>query len=405
MTKLYLYDDAKAREFEPFALTRPVSELRAGAEIIRARWERVAGITAHGFIGASQLINFEEAGAPPATSLNDTIPPGSLIANSRCVVALDAALDDNSASFSCDGVLCAVRTARPIAASELGDGTVQLEELADDSMVAVVNGRWLQDVWAPIGTLADQLADDIPVMAAQLHARSIQDATVMGNHGVYCEPDSVIEPFVLLDASSGPILIRRGATISSFTRIVGPTYIGRDSMIVGDAVRACSIGDVCKVRGEIAGSVMLSHSNKGHTGFIGSSYVGKWVNLGAGTTTSNLKNTYGPVQLWTPSGMRNTGLQFLGSLIGDHAKTGIGLMLTTGTVIGAGANIYGARGVPKRVPPFAWGDSEPYGRYAIDKFVEVAERMMARRHVELGDKARRQLADCYVASAEAAARS
>jgi len=157
---------------------------------------------------------------------------------------------------------------------------------------------------------------------------------------------------------------------------------------------------VCKVRGEISGSLVLGHSNKGHTGFVGSSYIGKWVNLGAGTTTSNLKNTYGPVQMWTPSGMRDTGLQFLGSLIGDHAKTGIGLMLTTGAVIGAGANIFGAGGALKRVPPFAWGDGEPYARYGLEKFVEVAERMMARRHVELGDKARRQLVDSYAASAE-----
>ena len=68
---------------------------------------------------------------------------------------------------------------------------------------------------------------------------------------------------------------------------------------------------------------------KGHEGFVGHSYLGRWVNLGAGTTTSNLKNTYGSVALWTPDGVRDTGLQFLGTLFGDHAKTGIGLTLTT----------------------------------------------------------------------------
>jgi hypothetical protein len=116
------------------------------------------------------------------------------------------------------------------------------------------------------------------------------------------------------------------------------------------------------------------------------------VNLGAGTTTSNLKNTYGTVQLWTPSGVRDTGLQFLGTILGDHAKTGIGTMLTTGSVIGAGANVYGSAMPPKHVPPFAWGEGEPYGTYAPDKFLAVAERVMRRRNVELSERQRRQLA-------------
>ena len=123
--------------------------------------------------------------------------------------------------------------------------------------------------------------------------------------------------------------------------------------------------------------------------------MGRWVNLGAGTITSNLKNTYGPVSVWTPRGMRDTGMQFLGTLFGDHAKTGIGTCLTTGTVLGAGANVYGAQTPPKAVPPFAWGTALPYQVYRLDKFLEVADRMMARRHVTLTDRARKQLAESH----------
>jgi hypothetical protein len=119
------------------------------------------------------------------------------------------------------------------------------------------------------------------------------------------------------------------------------------------------------------------------------------VNLGAGTITSNLKNTYGPVQLWTVRGEVDTGLQFLGTIFGDHAKTGIGATLSTGTVIGAAANIFGARMSPRCVPPFAWGEQEPYDTYALDKFLQVTRRMMARRHVELSDRAARQLATAF----------
>jgi hypothetical protein len=140
----------------------------------------------------------------------------------------------------------------------------------------------------------------------------------------------------------------------------------------------------------LSNTIVLGHSNKGHDGFVGHSYLGRWVNLGAGTITSNLKNTYGSVSIWTPDGVRDTGMQFLGTLFGDHAKTGIGLCLTTGTVLGAGVNVYGEM-PPKVVAPFAWGGAAPYETYRVDKFLEAAERMMSRRHVELSDRARRHL--------------
>jgi UDP-N-acetylglucosamine diphosphorylase/glucosamine-1-phosphate N-acetyltransferase len=399
--RLYLFDDARARPFEPFALTRPVSELRAGAEIIRGRWERISGTKAYGFIASAHLNDFDEAGAAPSVSTEATIPAGSVIANSRFVPSLAGAVDDTSPSYSCDGVVCAVQVRQSIEMSELAAGNVELQSLvAPGSSSTDLRGRWVNEVWDLLGQLSDQLAEDIPVMGASLAGGVVENATVIGSHKVYIEMGASIEPFVVLDASAGPILIRRGASIASFTRIVGPCYIGENSIIVGDAIRACSIGDVCKVRGEISGSIMLGHSNKGHTGFVGSSYVGRWVNFGAGTTTSNLKNTYGHVQISTRHGLRDTGLQFLGSLVGDHAKTAIGTMLTTGCVVGAGANIFGASTSPKRIPAFAWGGGEPYERFELDKFLEVATRMMERRHVSLSDRERKQLAAAYAVSAE-----
>jgi UDP-N-acetylglucosamine diphosphorylase/glucosamine-1-phosphate N-acetyltransferase len=316
------------------------------------------------------------------------------------VPALSGEIDDKSFSFGCNGAVCAVKLRESIDMSALANGSVTLDTLAGSGEKHVdLAGRWLNDVWDLVGQLNDQLLEDIPIMGALLSGGAVENATVIGSHKVYLEMGASIEPYVVLDASAGPILIRRGASIASFTRIVGPCYIGENSIIVGDAIRACSIGDVCKIRGEISGSIVLGHSNKGHTGFVGSSYVGRWVNFGAGTTTSNLKNTYGSVQISTETGLRDTGLQFLGSLVGDHAKTGIGTMLTTGCVVGTGANVFGATTSPKRIPPFAWGDTEPYDRYQLDKFLEVAERMMERRHVTLSDRAKRQLTAAYNVSA------
>jgi UDP-N-acetylglucosamine diphosphorylase/glucosamine-1-phosphate N-acetyltransferase len=402
---LYLYDDARARTFEPFVLTRPVSELMAGAMIIRERWELATGLRAAGFIGASHLAHFDEAKAPHAVPNDAEIPAGSVIANSRFVAAIgtdlgSAAVGEGPIGFHAGDQLCAVTVDTPIRAADLADGSGALESIAGGSRDTRrrITGRWLDNVWDPIDQLPLQLASDIRELASKLQVSGGANATVLGSSGVYCETGAHIEPFVVLDATAGPILICKGATISSFTRIVGPCYIGENTIVVGDAIRSCSIGDTCKVRGEISNSIMLGHSNKGHTGFVGHSYLGRWVNLGAVTTTSNLKNTYGTVQIQTPEGLRDTGCQFLGTLFGDHVKTGIGTMLTTGSVLSAGANVYGGRVSSKFVPPFAWGDGEPYGTFDLEKFLQVAERMMARRHVELSESGKQQLTDAFYKS-------
>lgn len=394
MSALYFYDDARARQFEPFALTRPGSELRAGASLVRKRWERATSLPSAGFISSAHLAQFEEGKAPPAVATKSEIPAGSIIVNTRCVIPLDLAVDPFDL-LMCEGSACAVRLARSLPASHFADGSIDLGAIQTSLGGRKISGRWINEVWDFIATLPEQLAEDIPRRAKSLEATALTDATVIGSVGVFIEEGARIGPHVVLDATAGPILIRKGTMVAPFTHLLGPVAIGRDSQILGGRITASSIGDHCKVRGELSNSIILGHSNKGHEGFVGHSYVGRWVNLGALTTTSNLKNTYGPVQLWTPSGVRTTGQQFLGTLFGDHVKTGIGTMLGTGTVIGAGANVFGASTPPKVVPPFAWGIAEPYETYDVTRFLVVAERAMARRQVELGDKARKQLAEAH----------
>jgi len=394
MSALYFYDDSRARQFEPFALTRPVSELRAGTSLIRTRWEKATGLPSAGFVGSPHLAHFEEGNAPPAVAPKSEIPAGSIVVNTRCLIPLDSKLDRFDL-LMCEGMTCAVRLARSMPASQFADGSVDLGSIQTSLGGKKIKGSWINEIWDFIGSLTEQLIEDIPRRAASLELRTPVDTTIVGKEKVFIEEGADIGPHVVLDASAGPILIRRGAAIAPFTHLIGPVAIGRDSQILGDRVGSSSIGDHCKVRGEFSNSVVLGHSNKGHAGFVGHSYLGRWVNLGATTTTSNLKNTYGPVQLWTPAGVRDTGLQFLGTLFGDHAKTGIGTMLSTGTVVGTGANVFGARIPPKVVPPFAWGDGEPYDTYDITRFLSVAERVMSRRHVKLGDEARKQLAEAH----------
>lgn len=392
MTALFLYDDAKARAFEPFALTRPVSELRAGTHLIRERWEKVAGMKTQGILCAPHLADFAESGAPPVISADLVIPKGSVVANSRFLPSLETVFAGGVA-FS-GGRVCAVRLEKEVSASDFADGEMQLDNLSGSVTGTEMKGRWINAIWEIIATLSDQLQEDIPTVVKMLTTQKIS-GEVIGDGDLFIEEGARVDPFVAFDTTAGPILVRAGASITSFARLVGPLYIGEHVTVMGDSVSGCSIGEWCKVRGEISNSIMLGHSNKGHSGFVGHSYLGRWVNLGSGTTTSNLKNTYGTVQIWSPGGMVDTGLQFLGTLFGDHAKTGIGMMLTTGSVIGAGANIFGTTMPPKAVAPFSWGDAEPYSTFEEAKFLDVAARVMSRRHIELDEKGRRHLKTCY----------
>jgi UDP-N-acetylglucosamine diphosphorylase/glucosamine-1-phosphate N-acetyltransferase len=323
--------------------------------------------------------------------VRDNLPAGAIVANARCAVAIADAPDADV--WRCDGRVAAVRLQYPAALEELEEGDRSLDTLAaPDARAASVGGRWIDEVWHFIRDLPALLADDILALGAAAGPLPPSiDVARAGGHPVFAEADVTVEPMVFIDSTAGPVLFRRGATVLAFTRIVGPCVIGEGSTVGGDRIAASSIGDTCKVRGEVSTSIFLGHSNKGHDGFVGHSYLGRWVNLGAGTITSNLKNTYGSIALWTPSGLRDTGLQFLGAFLGDHAKTGIGTRLTTGCVLGTGANIFGSAMPPKAVAPFAWGDAPPYQTYELSKFLQAAERMMQRRGVVLGERARSQL--------------
>ena len=397
MNALVLLDDETAREFEPFALTRPVSELRAGTEIVRRRWELALEAETSGFVGARHLADFEELEA--SSFVAGDIPAGTIVVNSRCVPELTSA-DPWADVWMCGDRVAAIRLARPSNANVLRDAGVPLESLAGDgASVSEVRGWWLEHVWDLIRHLSEMLASDIPHRVEALDTVSAVEAggAVTGAYAARVERGASIDPYVVFDATAGPLLVRRGATVAPFSRLVGPCYIGEDTTIGGGRIGNTSIGEQCRVHGEVSTTVFLGHANKSHDGFVGHSYLGRWTNLGASTVTSNLKNTYGPVALWSPRGMRDTGMQFLGTLFGDHARTAIGTRLTTGGVIGAGANVFETLMTPKVVAPFSWGGSPDASVYDVDKFLEVAERVMSRRHVALSERARRWLTAAHAA--------
>lgn len=394
---LVFVDDDIACGFAPFALTRPCCELRAGALLVRQRWEVATGETTRGFVGSPLLADFDEEGA--AASLTGTVPAGSIVVNARCAVAISGFPPDADA-WRCGDRLAAMRLREDADTETLRAASGDFSQLAG-SAVADIDGHWLEHVWDLVRLLPDLLAVDIPQLAEPHELQSTADLAVLGSHSALIEYGAVIEPHVVIDAQAGPVLVRRNATVSSFTRLVGPCVIGEGTIVNGGRIATSSIGEHCRVHGEVSNSVFTAYANKAHDGFIGHSVLGRWVNLGAGTVNSNLKNNYSAVSMWTPRGVEHTGMQFLGAFFGDHAKTAIGTRLTTGAVVGTGANIFGFGLTSRYVPPFAWGQ-DGNEVWDLNAFLATTARAMQRRNVTLTERGKQQLTGAWQAAVKRA---
>ncbi|MDW8021237.1 MAG: putative sugar nucleotidyl transferase [Nitrososphaerota archaeon] len=217
--------------------------------------------------------------------------------------------------------------------------------------------------------------------------REFRGLEIMGDEDwVFISRGARIYPNVVFDTSDGPIIIDEGAIIFPFTVIFGPSYVGRDSWVVGGKIReGTAIGPVCRVGGEVEESIIHGYGNKYHEGFLGHSYVGEWVNLGALTTVSDLKNDYSNVEVYVNGKLIDTGRIKVGSFIGDHTKTGIGTLLTTGSNIGIMCNLVSdGRPPPKYMPSFTWYIQGKMTRGpGLKKMLETARIAMSRRNVQM----------------------
>jgi UDP-N-acetylglucosamine diphosphorylase/glucosamine-1-phosphate N-acetyltransferase len=189
-----------------------------------------------------------------------------------------------------------------------------------------------------------------------------------------------VDALAVLDARGGAIAIGPDAVVLPHTVVVGPCAVGRGTQLLGGFVGNSTIGPGCRIAGEVDACVWQGWANKRHHGFVGHSVIGEWVNLGALTTTSDLKNNYGEVKVRVGDRELATGSNKVGSIVGAHAKTGIGTLLPTGASIGVGANLFGGgRFAPKHVPAFAWWDGAAAAEHELEKFLSTARIAMTRR--------------------------
>ena len=222
------------------------------------------------------------------------------------------------------------------------------------------------------------------------HPNCRDEALMNGAHivgdarDIFIGRGSFVQPGCVLDASGGPIIVAERVSVK-YSQIAGPVFVGAGCIVDGARLRpGTSLGPNCKVGGEVSATIFQSRVNKGHEGFVGHTWAGRWVNFGALATTSNLKNTYGTIR-FKPSldETIETGAQFLGSVIGDHTKIGILQGLTTGAHIGLGCNIFGGGVSPKYVPSFCWGGQEGWAQHRLEDCLKTVKATLGRRNAVL----------------------
>lgn len=361
--QINLFDSQQIREnLLPFTFTRPVASIRIGILTISEKWQK------YGFEVGFETQEYLSQKFPSLTT-NIKIN-GALCPNASLVEAIKS-LNSNEQLVSGETVL-AIN----------GSGTKSVNFHGEFRMI--------HQPWEIFQFNREQIEADFKLITEGRKSQPITDphTIVYGEKNIFLEEGASIKA-AIINAEHGPVYIGKNAQVHEGAIIQGAfalcesAHVNMGSKIKGDS----TVGPFSKVGGEVSNAVIFGYSNKGHDGFLGNSVIGEWCNLGADTNTSNLKNNYAHVKLWNYSSQRfaQTGLQFCGLMMGDHAKCGINTMFNTGTVVGVGANVFGA-GFPKNfVPSFSWGGASGLITFQVKKFYEVADAVMKRRGIEFSE--------------------
>jgi len=261
-------------------------------------------------------------------------------------------------------------------------------------------------LWDLVHAIDDEIAEDFEYFRKQegtegfLYASGDTDnlsklypgVNFLNFRDIYIAPDASILPGNVIDAAAGPVFIGSGVRVEPHTYIIGPTYVGKDSHLVGGKITGSSVGPVCRVGGELEESIIQGYTNKYHAGFIGHAYLGEWINLGAMTTNSDLKNNYASVKSSVNGKLQDTGSLKVGSFIGDFTRTAIGTLLNTGINIGVSCNII-ANGIvtDSEIPSFSWYSPRHKMHYNFVKALDTIEKAMSRRNVKMTDALKKRL--------------
>ena len=374
-----LFDDHSRSDLLPFTFTRPVSEIRVGILTITEKWKLVldssVSFLTQDYLSEKYSLSFN--GKQNIWINGKVCPDKKLLKEIK-------KLKEGQAIWTED-VLAAFHSGRNlIRLNQIlsGDISSHYDKIISESKPIVISNPW--DIFTQNAQATEHDFELITKGRVSQPLNGTNKFAALDR--IFIEEGAKVECSTL-NASTGPIYIGKNAEVMEGCLIRGPFVLGEGAVLKMGAkiYGATTLGPGCKAGGEINNSVFFSNSNKAHDGFIGNSVIGEWCNLGADTNNSNLKNNYASVKIWSHSTeeMVDTGLQFCGIFMGDHSKCGINTMFNTGTVIGVNTNIYGGDFPIHFIPSFSWGGAEAFEDYRLDKALETARRVLARRNMVL----------------------
>jgi len=383
-----IFEDEQYLNFEPLIYSRPVYDLVCGMttlkeKIIRAFPKEKTVLKCRNYL--EPFVKVENPKCKVNQFENDDylFINGRIVAPSNLKNVLKLNLTEEKA-FVSKGVVLAAK----ISKKRIKDLSLDKVEFIDTKLFSgfpsiEVDISVANYLWDLVYLNGKEIQNDFKIYAKSKSSAKKKYAGVnfINKKNIFIGKNVELKPGVVLDASTGPIYIEKNVTIFPNAVIQGPFYIGESSKIKSCATiyPNVSIGKVCKVGGEVEDTIIHPYSNKQHSGFLGHSYLGSWINLGADTNNSDLQNNYGTIKIQVNGRHIDSGKQFVGLMMGDHSKTAINTMFNTGTVVGFSSNIYGAGFPPKYISSFGWGGSESMKEYKLSKAVETAKAVFSRR--------------------------
>lgn len=383
--KITLFDNINRANLFPLALTRNVADFRIGIFTISEKWKEFFAAEVNLF--SADYLNqkfYDDAFKADFWVSSSIIPNKNLVEKIQQLKENQILVQGNQIiAFSAKNKDL-IENIQKANCQKQDDDLINKEELINyQGEIFQIKHLW--DIFQENGKAIQQ---DFDLLNKKGIEGDVRHSTLIGDQ-IYVHPTAKVTAAVL-NAESGPIYIGADAEIMEGSVVRGPFALCEHAQLklATKIYGPTTIGPHCKVGGEVTNSILFAYSNKGHDGFLGNSVLGEWCNLGADTNNSNLKNNYSQIKIWNYSNKsyQNTGLQFCGLIMGDHSKSGINTMFNTGTVVGVSANIFGGGFPPKYIPSFSWGGSEKLEDFNFNKALEVAQKMMERRGVELTEK-------------------
>ncbi|MEE8596833.1 MAG: putative sugar nucleotidyl transferase [bacterium] len=391
MRSICVFEDGTYQNFLPLAYNRPVYELRCGIYSFLERIILQYPDTEINLFCREYLKNLVAENYPHSVNKIRSNTKDCLFINGRLLLSTPIAISGKEEIGINDNTIVYARLLRKnfhlLTPEKLLDKDF-IFELKKKIKIKRVNVRLIQYPWDLIHINKDQITSDFTTYIKDKSVR--ENKYYVGVHfikdsQIFTGNNTIIKPGCVLDAENGPIFIGNNVKISPNSVIEGPAFID-DNVVIQALSRihaGSNIGKVCKIGGEITNTIIQDFTNKQHDGFLGDSYIGSWVNLGAGTVNSNLTNLYGSIKVQLFDKIIDSGQTFLGMIMGDHTKTAINTRFTTGSIIGFACNILLTSTPPKFIPSFSWYSDNITRAYDITRELQVAKRMMARRNKKM----------------------